>query len=90
MSPLVHILEHSAIPIIIGVCLLRLYQKHPERFPRRWTPRYVTILAAILIIGSVLLAIWDTYRNCPGPEREGKLGRVNISPNTTAVDARKG
>jgi len=67
MSPLVYILEHSAIPVIIGVGLLRLYQKHPERFPRRWTPRYVTIVAAIIIVGSVLLAIWDTYRKVSWP-----------------------
>jgi hypothetical protein len=61
MSPIAHIIEDSAIPIMVGVCLLVWYRSHPERFSSRWTPTYVTFVATVLIVGSVLLAIWNTY-----------------------------
>jgi hypothetical protein len=61
MSPIAHIIEDSAIPIIVGVYLLVWYRSNPERFSSRWTPIYVTFVAAVLIVGSVLLAIWNTY-----------------------------
>jgi hypothetical protein len=62
MSAVANILVESAIPVIIGISLLVMYRAHPERFPRRWTPACVTVVAIVLIFGSVLLAICDAYR----------------------------
>jgi hypothetical protein len=61
MSAVTNVIVESAIPVIIGIFLVAIYRSHPERFPRRCTPAYVTFVAIVLIVGSVLLAIWDTY-----------------------------
>ena len=55
------ILVDYTIPISIGVLVLLTYGLYPEKFPRKLTPAYVRLLALVLIVGSLLLAIWDAY-----------------------------
>jgi len=55
------VLIDSAIPTLVSLTLLFAYRAHPERFPPKWTRRRVSLLALLLIVGSVLLSVWGAY-----------------------------
>lgn len=59
---LMNVIVDYSIPIIVGILLLIAYRLHPERFPQRWGRGYVLFLAVVVILDSVLPAIWDTFR----------------------------
>ena len=61
MNAIVSVVLDCAIPVTLGVLLLVAYRRHPERFPRRFTPLYMMWMIIVLILGSVLMAIWNTY-----------------------------
>lgn len=60
MNAIVSVVLDCAIPVTLGVLLLVAYRRHPER-RRGFTPLYMTWMIIVLILGSVLMAIWNTY-----------------------------
>ncbi len=60
------VLFDGGIPIAIGVALLAAHRYYPEKFPPKVSAKIIRWNGALLIVGGLLVCIWDTLEKLNG------------------------